>query len=443
MKHNKYHHEMFALFYFPMFASESERTWRSLEDNEERQPKKKRGSMSNRVLEFSEEGILEASRLLAEGKLVAFPTETVYGLGANALDEEACMSIFQAKGRPLTDPLIVHVADIERSAGLVDVTEEEDRVFKMLGNRFWPGPLTLIVRASSLIPSKVTAGTGFVGIRSPAHPVAKRLLTVSGLPLAAPSANRFGHVSPTRAEHVMSDLGSKDVWVLDGDTLDLSEDTCRHGIESTVVKIDAARSTLVILRQGAISREELKTCLDEGGVVWKTEVVTRAVKMHADGVTQDMAVPSSVTNVPVPDSATAVEKGEVAPGQAITHYAPDVPCFLYASDEEASGDGDDVNKSVMTAVEAKESLVVIDFGGQLMAFKDELCKAYRDMSPTGDAREAARDLFGVLRWAEIIPGAKVVLVASVVGVVDRPLGPGLADRIMRATSGRRMNITFK
>jgi L-threonylcarbamoyladenylate synthase len=162
---------------------------------------------------------------LKRGGLVAFPTETVYGLGAHALDASAVLSIFEAKGRPLTDPVIVHVLDRQSALPLIqfDGSAAVETVFEHLATEFWPGPLTLVLRANpQLVPDCVTASTGFVGIRAPKHAVARLLLEASnGMPIAAPSANRFGHVSPTRAQHVFEDLCTQDckheILVLDGD----------------------------------------------------------------------------------------------------------------------------------------------------------------------------------------------------------------------------------
>lgn len=198
------------------------------------------------------EGIEYAAKLLQNGQLVSFPTETVYGLGANALDEQAVKSIFIAKSRPLTDPLIVHVPDVTKALEIIDVSPEELNLFIGIGKKFWPGPLTMIVKAASCIPLCVTAGTGYVGIRIPSHPLALKLLHASNIPIAAPSANRFGHVSPTRAEHVLADLESSGVKVLDGEDENNSVCACEYGVESTVLKIDSAGKALRILRHGAV-----------------------------------------------------------------------------------------------------------------------------------------------------------------------------------------------
>ena len=146
------------------------------------------------------------------------PTETVYGLGANALDAEACKSIFTTKGRPLTDPLIVHVHSIEQALDLADASEDVMMLFKVLAARFWPGPLTMVVKANlQKVPMMITADTGYVGLRMPNNEIALALLKESGVPIAAPSANKFGHVSPSKAEHVYNDFYlDSEVTILDG-----------------------------------------------------------------------------------------------------------------------------------------------------------------------------------------------------------------------------------
>lgn len=199
-----------------------------------------------------------AARLLRAGRLVAFPTETVYGLGANALDAEAVARIYAVKRRPSASPLIVHVASIEMVQSLVsDWPEIADR----LARRFWPGPLTLVLekrRGTELeeqrtIPDIVTAGLSTVGLRMPAHPVALALIEAAAIPLAAPSANRFTELSPTTADHVRRSLGNEIDYILDGGP-------CSVGIESTVVSLANTQSGSkpMLLRPGGISRQELE-----------------------------------------------------------------------------------------------------------------------------------------------------------------------------------------
>jgi L-threonylcarbamoyladenylate synthase len=191
-----------------------------------------------------------AARLLRAGRLVAFPTETVYGLGANALDAEAVARIYAVKRRPATSPLIVHIASIEMAQSLVaNWPEIADR----LARRFWPGPLTLVLEKQlerpPVIPPIVTAGLPTVGLRMPAHPIALALIRAAGVPLAAPSANRFTEVSPTTADHVRLSLGSDIDYILDGGP-------CSIGIESTVLSLVDPRP--ILLRPGGISRTELE-----------------------------------------------------------------------------------------------------------------------------------------------------------------------------------------
>lgn len=193
----------------------------------------------------------EAVRRLRAGRLVAFPTETVYGLGANALDADAVARIFAAKGRPATNPLIVHVSDAD---GVSPLVREWSPVAAGLAERFWPGPLTLVAPKSDAVPSIVTAGGETVGLRVPGHPVARELLSSCCLPIAAPSANRSEEVSPTTAQHVADSLGPfvDDLLVLDGGP-------CRVGIESTV--LDVSRNPPRILRPGMVTSEDLREWL--------------------------------------------------------------------------------------------------------------------------------------------------------------------------------------
>lgn len=191
----------------------------------------------------------KAAELLRQGRLVAFPTETVYGLGANALDAEAVRRIFEAKGRPLSSPLIVHVASVEMARSLAsEWPEAADR----LAAKFWPGPLTIIVPKAAHVPELVTAGLPSVALRMPRHPLALELIAATRLPLAAPSANRFTEVSPTTAAHVQAGLADRVDMILDGGACDV-------GIESTVVSLASNRAA--ILRPGMISQPEIEAVI--------------------------------------------------------------------------------------------------------------------------------------------------------------------------------------
>jgi L-threonylcarbamoyladenylate synthase len=189
--------------------------------------------------------ILLAASYIREGKLVAFPTETVYGLGANALDPDAVVKIFEMKERPSFDPLIVHIADMEDLGPLID--SDDDRIYK-LARHFWPGPLTLVLPKSQLVPDIVTSGLPTVGIRMPSNPIALELIRAAKRPVAAPSANKFGKVSPTTAQHVRKQLKNVD-YILDGGPTTV-------GIESTIIQL--THKGFKILRNGVIVREDLE-----------------------------------------------------------------------------------------------------------------------------------------------------------------------------------------
>ena len=208
----------------------------------------------------SEAQITHAAVLIREGRLVAFPTETVYGLGANALDAAAVERIYETKGRPHSSPIIVHISALEMMHRIVATWPE---AAQRLAQKFWPGPLTLVLPKTSALPDLVTAGLPTVGVRMPAHPVAMALLRAAGVPIAAPSANRFTEVSPTTVEHVRASLGSRVDYILAGGA-------CPVGIESTVLSLAEERA--VLLRPGGVSRLEIEALI--GKVIDKQQVVT-------------------------------------------------------------------------------------------------------------------------------------------------------------------------
>ena len=398
---------------------------------------------SRRVLPTAS-GLAEAGRWLREGRLVAFPTETVYGLGANALDDAAVRSIFRAKGRPLTDPVIVHVPTTEHALELLDLDAAARSVFVQLADRFWPGPLTLIAKARASVPLTVSAGTGFIGMRRPAHPIAQALLLEANVPVAAPSANRFGHVSPTSCEHVLADLGEHGILVLDGEAGDGDDDatssseafassrTCTVGIESTVAKLDMSCGELVILRRGGVSEHALRDAVSS--IAW-------------DGGADD-AEGRSTMRLRVQSKARVphdTEEGQVAPGQMLTHYAPDVRTYLVATDAAAAA-----TAATTTAAEAGAAddtllltaplgtCVLLDCGAQLSSLAASAL-AYRDLSDTADSVEVAQQLFDALRWAEAVVGAETVLLVD----SDATHGQHSAavhDRMFRAASGQRVAL---
>ncbi len=236
--------------------------------------------------------LLQAAEILRAGGLVAFPTETVYGLGANALDPAAVEKIFAAKQRPHWDPVIVHVADVAAARALTTSWPESAA---RLAEVFWPGPLTMLLPRSPAIPDLCTAGRANVGLRLPAHPVARALIAAAGVPVAAPSANIFGHISPTTAEHVLADLDGRIDAVLDAGG-------CAVGVESTV--LDPVSTPPLIYRPGGVTAEQLKYVLGN---------VEMALRTVSDEVPRE-----------------ALE----SPGFGIRHYAPRARVVLVASEVE-------------------------------------------------------------------------------------------------------------
>jgi L-threonylcarbamoyladenylate synthase len=291
-----------------------------------------------------EENILKAAEIIKRGGLVAIPTETVYGLGASALDEDAVKRIFEVKGRPQDNPLIIHV----EGAGALNkwCRNVPDTAFR-LAEMFWPGPLTMVLPKNDLIPSRVTAGMDTVAVRCPDHPATLRLIETSGVPIAAPSANISGKPSPTSAEHVMHDISGKIEAVLDGGE-------CRVGLESTIIDLSVTPPRL--LRPGGVSLEELRAALGE--------------------VSVDPAV------------FRKLEAGEKpkAPGMKYTHYSPEAEVLILKGSLSAAEN--------YVSAHYEKGTAVLCFDGEESAFKADICLSY---GAKDDSASQARLLFARLR----------------------------------------------
>ncbi len=245
--------------------------------------------METRVLKVEDldrdyNNIIEAANVIKEGKIVAIPTETVYGLAGSIFDEEAIKSIFIAKGRPQDNPLIAHICSIEQ---VNDICSEFPEKAKELAEKFWPGPLTMVLKRKECVPDRVTAGLDTVAVRFPSHPVANKIIKEAGIPLVAPSANLSGKPSTTSAKHCINDLNGKIPMIVDGGE-------CKYGLESTI--IDASVTPMVLLRPGAVAIEEIL-----------------------------QIVPDLIY-----DNNMIVDDGEIpkAPGMKYRHYAPKAPLTL-------------------------------------------------------------------------------------------------------------------
>ena len=336
------------------------------------------------------EVIAAAAQALATGRLVAFPTETVYGLGANAFDPAAVQRIFDAKQRPFTDPLIVHLANAEQ---IDQVAESIPAVVDALSARFWPGPLTLVLTRAPAVAPNVATGRATVAVRVPAHPVAHALLTACELPIAAPSANLFSRPSPTTAQHVLDDLAGRIDIVLDGGPTTI-------GLESTVV--DLTVTPPLLLRPGGIGVDALRHVLPD--------LVTPAAPLIAD------------------EAETAP-----APGALLKHYSPQAPVVLLR------GDADAAQRSIHAAAAALHA-----HGLHLgLLLPDEEVRRYADMhvelvslGPAHDLNAIGRHLFARLREVDSL-GVDVIVARSVgEGESAGELSLAIRDRLFRAAEGR-------
>ncbi len=348
--------------------------------------------------------IEKAGEIIQAGGLVAFPTETVYGLGASALDPQAIQAIFLAKGRPLDNPLIVHIADWSSLEQLTLLNDELNLLVRRLGERFWPGPLTLVLPKQPQIPLEVTAGLETVAIRWPAHPIAEALIKAAGVPIAAPSANRSGRPSPTDAGHVMEDLVGRIELILDGGMVGV-------GLESTVLDLTQAPPT--ILRPGGVTAEQLRELLPGLRVLGVTESSASGEPGQTEA---DTAVPS--------------------PGVRHAHYAPAMPLMLIEGAPAAIVE--QIKKSIVE-LQAQGTRV-----GVLSSLENADCYKQSDDPPDylqvlgsqQDLEDTALYLFKYLRECDLAD-VDVILVE---GFPETGLGLAIMDRLRRACGGQIMRV---
>ncbi len=317
---------------------------------------------------ISDDMIQNAARLLREGALVALPTETVYGLAADAANDRAVAGIFEVKGRPQFNPLIVHGADRESLEEIVEFNPLAMRLAKA----FWPGPLTLVLPRldGAALSHLVSAGLDSAAVRVPAHSAARSVISALGRPIAAPSANRSGAVSPTTAAHVRESLGDAIDHILDGGP-------CNVGVESTIVKI--IEDQAVLLRPGGLPREEIENAM----------------------------------GAPLLSPASAAIE---APGMMKSHYAPSVTVRLNAE-------------------QSAPNEAYLGFGLVSPAdFSNDMAAPFLNLSPSGDLREAAANLFSHLRRLDALCRAQGLSAIAVAPVPHHGLGEAINDRLARAAS---------
>jgi L-threonylcarbamoyladenylate synthase len=331
--------------------------------------------------------IQQAAEALLGGRLVAFPTATVYGLGANALDAAAVQRIFIAKGRPASDPLIVHIAALEH---LSSVAEDLPALAYTLAQAFWPGPLTLVLRRRQVIPATVSAGRDTVAVRIPDHPVPLALARASGLPIAAPSANLFTRPSPTTAAHVLEDLDGRVDLLLDGGPTPI-------GLESTVLDLTSAQPAL--LRPGGVSIEALQQYVPD-------------LRFTPRYVQHDTA-----------------EQAPASPGMLLKHYSPRAELLLFAGRPERALAS--MRQTALAALERGERIGVMLPDEEISAFAG-LAVVMIALGPRADINQIGRRIFASMRELDA-QGAELILVR---GVERSGIGLAIWDRLVRAAEGR-------
>lgn len=333
---------------------------------------------------IDQEIIAQAAELIKRGEVVAFPTETVYGLGADGLNPDAVRAIFTAKGRPADNPLILHIC---RIADLSRIAAEIPDQARQLMERFWPGPLTVVLPRTELVPDVVTAGLDTVAIRMPSHPVAQALIAASGVPLAAPSANLSGKPSPTRAEHVWEDLQGRIAGLIDAGPVEI-------GLESTV--LDLSGEVPYLLRPGGISREQLEAVLGE---------------VRIAGEVEDQETPK-------------------APGMKYRHYAPRAP--LYVVSAETSAEIAALLQSLVNEAQRGGERVGLIVSEETRAFLTVEAAETRVIGSRENLAEVAHNLFGILR--DLDQTAVTVIYAE--GFPPTGVGAAVMNRLYKAAGGR-------
>ncbi|KAG5499953.1 hypothetical protein GH5_04093 [Leishmania sp. Ghana 2012 LV757] len=365
------------------------------------------------IIGTSPEDLRRAADALLQGKLVAIPTETVYGLAGNALIGNAAKKIYAVKGRPPTDPLICHVYSLDGVRRLWDLKWDEGAVELActIGGALWPGPLTIVCKANPSLPDCVTGGSGYVGARIPNNATTLKLLEIVDVPVAAPSANTFGHVSPTTAQHVYDDLAARDpeLLIIDGGQSAI-------GIESTVAKVES-KDSVVVLRRGCITVSMIHRSIADRYPQTRVEI-------------RDARIVCDPTKAPM-----------VSPGQLLTHYSPRVPSSLLTPGSmaalTASADAPIYVHRGQDVVPLSET-IVLDFNGHLSRFRDS-CLSYHDMSPDGNPEEGCYAVFDALRATEAVKGAKSLVFPLISewphDKNNEDLLAAMEDRLFRAASG--------
>lgn len=415
------------------------------------------------IFEAKDENIKYCAEYLRLGGIVGMPTETVYGLAANAFDIVAVRKIFEYKGRPLSDPLIVHITNINMAKELAKFDDKTLYIFEKLANKFWPGPLTIVLKANfEKLSPILTANTEFIGLRFPKNDIAQKLIDYSGVPIAAPSANKFCHVSPVNPYHVFEDFKEFPVYILDGGISNFC-------MESTVIKLiidDSETSNsdsdklnkIQILRMGAISKNQLEDFLEEIYINDSNIFDNKIKKFKVEFLIKEKAVPTeteikneylqqnnnaddsnSKMNQTLGNNPEAAEFkiNKEAPGQFLKHYSPHIDTYIFDFEEACQ---ENITKHFYVKGSELKDCVVLDYKQIIESkFPKDKFKKILDLSPNGDHTETMHNLYNYLRLMENESNPKYLLLCDIEKYMpDNPDKITLVDRVLKASSSRKI-----
>ena len=377
----------------------------------------------SRLYEPTDENINLCADFIKKGGIIGMPTETVYGLAANAFDVDACFKIFEYKGRPLTDPLIVHVCSIEMAKKIIIIDKEIEPLFNLLTKNFWPGPLTIVLKANlDLLSTKILAGKDTVGIRFPIHPIAKKLIEYSGVPIAAPSANKFCHISPVNPYHVFEDFKEFPVKILNGGV-------SKYSMESTVMKICPEDKKILLFRLGAVSPDDIKKVLetDDNFKEYRIESLAQKIKVSTEEL-------KKIHEEKGKDNSVTINQD--APGQFLKHYSPKLETYLYS--------GDDI-KDYLAEINLNDKIVFIDYKEimkkKYMGKKGINENNFLELSKEGDANIVMKNFYNYLHEAEKLTEMKYIIIIDLEKYMDENSHKlTLLDRMWKAASFKKAKL---
>lgn len=389
------------------------------------------------ILQPTDDNIKLCAEKILKGEVVGMPTETVYGLAANAFNLQACLKIFEYKNRPLTDPLIVHVCSLEMAKQITILDENCEELFKILSKKFWPGPLTIILKANlNKIDTKILANHDAVGLRFPVHPIAKKFIEACGVPIAAPSANKFCHISPVKAMHVYEDFKEFDIKILDGGE-------CNFCMESTVIKLYTDEKKILVCRMGAVSMNDIKKELEkherfkdfeiESLAKKNNQIDTETLKQIHKQLDNNNTDKNKNNKINMKNNNDQFTINQDAPGQFLKHYSPKLQTFLY------SGEIDEYFQEIKIS----EKILFIDYMNILYNKFGSKVKAenFMELSKEGNPSEVMKNFYNYLHKAEMVENKEYIVICDLEKYMsENEHKLTLLDRMLKAASFRKIKL---